>query len=545
MPETSSKIPSAWLLLFFPIIMTVMGLVYLGHISPAFGGGHFYNHDPVYTYLFNGLTLLDGNPPDHIDHPGTPLQVLIALIVFIRWLIVDGGGGDVVSAAINNPEAYIYSVSIVLLAINVLADIYVGKKVFRASGSVVAAMLFQATPLVFRAVAVRGVYFSPEALLIAASLVLLGLLAPIFFAKNNNNNNVSPIAVGIVCGFGLALKLTFLPLLGLLLLLGSKKRIVMGVAFSVIGFLIFTLPAWPKFGEHIDWIMGLIVSSERYGAGEKTGINIDSIPENAAFLLWKYALFYIASIALAVVAVKSFLKNKKITDPEFVIPGVLFLVSIVGTALVLKHFSPRYLLPTSFITFAAITWIFRSSAMAGLEDAFKNRLLSYILGATVFFSIAVLFFNIGVIDKDRDEQKKDMAAIARVLDKYPNALLIGTHICTLPECGISHGLWHTPSMNARLQESLKNFVWHNIWTNKIHVAGSGWYPLDIIGRHIAEGREVLLLSRDYMPLRSYVLEPLVKNEDGNQGQSLYRVLGLSDTDCPELNYGKVKKRDRC
>ena len=516
----------------------VAGLVYLAHISPTFEGGHFYNHDPVYTYLFNALTLLDGNPPDHIDHPGTPLQVLIAIVVFIRWLVVDTGSGDAVNAALNNPEAYIYSVSIVLLTINVLADVYAGKKVFRASGSIVAAMLFQSTPLVFRAVAVRVTYFSPEALLIAASLVLIGILAPVFFAKNNN---VSSIAAGLVCGFGLAVKLTFLPLFGLLLLLGSKKRIVTGAVFSLIGFMVFTLPAWPKFGEHIDWVSGLIVSSERYGAGEKNGINLSLVPENAAFLLWKYALFYIVSVALAVAAVKSFLKNKKITNPDFVIPGVLFLVSLVGTALVLKHFSPRYLLPTSFITFVGIAWLFRSDITAGLGEAFKNRLLSYILGAAMFFSIAVLLFNIDTIDRDRGKQKKDIAAIRLELDKRPDALLIGTHICTLPECGVAHGLWHTPSMNTRLQEKLKNFVWHNIWTNKIYVAGSGWHSLSIVSKQIAEGREVLLLSRDYMPLRSYLLEPLVKNE----GQSLYRVLGLSGIECPEINYGKVKKRDRC
>lgn len=226
---------------------------------------------------------------------------------------------------------------------------------------------------------------------------------------------------------------------------------------------------------------------------------------------------------LAVVSVKSFIKNKKIINPDFIIPGVLFIISLVGTALVLKHFSPRYLLPTSFITFVGVIWIFRSNMMDSLDAAFKNRLLSYILGAAVFFAVAVMFFSIDVIDKDRDEQKKDMAAISLELDKFPNAILIGTHICTLPECGMAHGLWHTPSMNMRLQKILKNFVWHNIWTNKIYVAGSGWKPLSALSNYIAEGRDVLLLSRDYMSLCSYRLEPLVKND----GQSLYRVMGLS------------------
>ncbi|MDH5189542.1 MAG: hypothetical protein OEW37_11385, partial [Rhodospirillaceae bacterium] len=211
----------------FPAVIGVIGMVFLLHILPISGAGFFYNYDPAYTYLLNGLTMLDGNAPDHIDHPGTPLQILVAIVVFIRWLIA-GINPDMVADAIENPEAYIASVSWVLLALNVGAAFYFGKKVYAATGSFVSAMICQSAPVLFLATAVRVVYLSPEALLLFFSMILLGMLAPIFFssdAKNINTAKVSPVAVGLVSGFGIAAKITFLPMLPLLFLLGSRKKI--------------------------------------------------------------------------------------------------------------------------------------------------------------------------------------------------------------------------------------------------------------------------------------------------------------------------------
>ena len=65
---------------------------------------HF-NLDPTYPYLFNSLNLLNKIPPSHIDHPGTPVQLLGALILKITHL---GSSIDQITEKIlRDPEQYI------------------------------------------------------------------------------------------------------------------------------------------------------------------------------------------------------------------------------------------------------------------------------------------------------------------------------------------------------------------------------------------------------------------------------------------------------
>ena len=78
---------------------------------------HF-NLDPTYSYFFNSLNLLNGMAPSHIDHPGTPVQFLGALIIKIASL-----GSDVdqiTDTALRDPEKYIQLISNVIIFLNSL-----------------------------------------------------------------------------------------------------------------------------------------------------------------------------------------------------------------------------------------------------------------------------------------------------------------------------------------------------------------------------------------------------------------------------------------
>ena len=39
------------------------------------------NLDPSYVYFLNSLLILHGQPPAHIDHPGTPVQLIGAAVL--------------------------------------------------------------------------------------------------------------------------------------------------------------------------------------------------------------------------------------------------------------------------------------------------------------------------------------------------------------------------------------------------------------------------------------------------------------------------------
>jgi len=42
--------------------------------------------DPDWSYLANSLLVAEGKTPQHVDHPGTPLQILGAIVYRVNYL---------------------------------------------------------------------------------------------------------------------------------------------------------------------------------------------------------------------------------------------------------------------------------------------------------------------------------------------------------------------------------------------------------------------------------------------------------------------------
>ena len=70
------KTSSSAILLIVPIVLFIIQYSFIQKIYPL-----YLDSDPAYQYLFNGLLILNGHSPYHIDHPGTPVQILIAGVV--------------------------------------------------------------------------------------------------------------------------------------------------------------------------------------------------------------------------------------------------------------------------------------------------------------------------------------------------------------------------------------------------------------------------------------------------------------------------------
>ena len=156
-----------------PAILLLVGSAMALKMFPLYSGGGIYNSDPSYAYLFNGLLLLDWHSPHHKDHPGTPLQILIAVLVYLQWgyykltSVVDP---DVVVAAMAQPERYLLFISRILLVLNVAATVLIGKRVFDATKSYYLAILCQCSLLTYGLFGTKLLYPAPEALVAFLSL---------------------------------------------------------------------------------------------------------------------------------------------------------------------------------------------------------------------------------------------------------------------------------------------------------------------------------------------------------------------------------------
>ena len=160
-----------------------------------------YGYDPAYAYLFNGMGLMRGFAPHHVDHPGTSLQMLTGIVSFSDWLVKRLFGATTLNfeaSVLNDSESYLLTISVVLLILNVVALFYLGLKIARSSGSLAVAMLAQAGYLLFASQLPRFAYVSPEALTIFSAAMVMGLLSPYLFSSDPENRGriVDPILIG-------------------------------------------------------------------------------------------------------------------------------------------------------------------------------------------------------------------------------------------------------------------------------------------------------------------------------------------------------------
>src|SRR5262245_32116876 len=103
--------------------------------------------DPDYIYLLNALGVAEGAVPRHIDHPGTPLQVMGAVLLGGRHLAAGRPFGSLREHVLREPEAFLSlwrGVHGALAALSLAAS---GALVLRVTGRIGPALAFQVLPL--------------------------------------------------------------------------------------------------------------------------------------------------------------------------------------------------------------------------------------------------------------------------------------------------------------------------------------------------------------------------------------------------------------
>lgn len=544
------------LLCLIPVTAIIIGWKFLSQIFPVYAGA-IYDQDPAYVYLYSGLTMLNGHVPQHTDHPGTPLQLLSGLVELSQWLFYRAAGltdQDLTSAVLAHSETYIYALSWVLLVLNACAIYYFGRRVLQTTHSIVSALFVQAAPLVYGVTDPRIAYLSPEALLIFSSLCLLGLLAPIILGTPKNKDDLAPRIspwAGALCGFAVAVKVTFIPMAGLLYLLGSRRELYRSFKYMVLTFVICILPIASRVKTQIEWYHSLATHTGNYGAGDPGIIDVSAIPARMADLLGAFPFLYIVAAMLA--AVLALQAARKVTHRsanssgssmgsgvpmhageniagsgiESRVPFVLLAIIIIQTVLVIKHPGPHYMLPALPLAFAGALWMVRSGNVMMLSSASVRWLQIGLLGLALGLSASAFSSAFDSLHAERLRQDESLAPIQKELGKYPDALVIGTYRCTLPECAISFGQMYSPKLENKLAPILSHFILYNIWDEKhrLVVYGKGGVPLQQVNDYLAAHRDIFLVSPDYPQLAVFKLKEIIKTPT----QSLYRVTGLAES----------------
>ncbi len=542
------------LLAAVPLIFVCVNLVYLSVLFPMYSGPPGYDQDPSYLYLFNGLLILDGQGPWQVDHPGTPLQLLCAVgILLARGLFTLTGTHQnlgLIDSVLADTEPYLYVMSCLVLALNAGALYFLGFRVLKASKSVLLAGFCQCSSLAFAMLSPRAAYVAPETLLIFATYCLLGLLAPLIFNRDSAESvdgEYSKKWVGLVCGLGLAVKVTFFPILGLVLLIKSPRKIMVVAGYALASLIVLLLPTYRNFPRFIDWVWNVASHSGIHGSGHGVIVDTSQLVHNLRSLLtWfpaLYAVMFVLAGFLVFVLIRALVRGSHNESRSQVfkhvplrLPVVILLVVGLQTLLVLKHPGAHYMVPVLPLAFIGLAWLFFQLDGAVCETGgLKTWGLSATQCKAILIGIGLMFCAYGLlptfkqIDRMRIQrvaQQRALNVINAEIDQYPDALVICAFRCTMPKYATALGLLYAPGLSTRpiIRTLLANFYEYNFLAKQLITPGYDTMDVSDIPAELSKNRKVFLVTpKNYPDLDVFKLKLVTASPP----LSLYEVTGVS------------------
>ncbi|MGE5504415.1 MAG: hypothetical protein ACM31L_08320 [Actinomycetota bacterium] len=309
-----------------------------------------FNIDPDYYYLFNALRLIEMQRIIDIGHPGTPMHVLVALVV--RLMHPGLSPAAVVEAVIADPERPLVMVTTVLYPMIGLGLWWMGRAVLGATGRIAPALLAQSAPFLSMIVPKYALHPKPEALLvIAACWVVVAALSAATAPRLEDRHAKW---LGVAVGFGIACKLQFAAM-GLvpLFLLDRRRLLVILPMATVAGFVFFVAPALPSWDLFLDWWGKVLTHSGAYGSGDATVVEGAALKNRLAGLFGAKPLTT-AVMGLSMLGLAGYfrLRRRGLIEPQpmaRLLAGMVLaqLATILITA---KQPAAHYLLPALMLT---------------------------------------------------------------------------------------------------------------------------------------------------------------------------------------------------
>lgn len=355
--------------------------------GPFFACAH---SDPNYFYFNNALNVATGQPANHVDNPGSTAQIIGGII--IRVITFFKGVDDIEKEVLLHPEYYLSAMNKALVFLNALALFVLGFFTLRWTSSVGYALLLQCAPFVSWQTFRVFVKVSPEPVLFLASIFLTMLLLRMVM-KNDLKERVKLYTAlfALIISFGLAGKLTFIPmaLVPLLLLPGWRSKAVFLLA-TVALFHVFIIPAYAHYDYFIKWTKDLFLHSGHYGEGTRDIVNFGTFFQHLFQLLFLHHVFYLViAIAICVLAYhKVNARWKSIFQNELHLK-VLFAVTVammVQTLLVAKHYNPHYMVPYFALAPLLILLLLEITQKVNLAFPARWKIIAINVAALFFFA---------------------------------------------------------------------------------------------------------------------------------------------------------------
>ncbi len=408
------------------------------------------------------LAQFDGLGVGHIDHPGTPVQTVGAFVIKILYTI-NGEKNDIVTDVLSRPEYYLGSINFVFILMTGLSLFILGLASFKKLKNIYCAVLLQFTPFYPSTVYNHYSDVSSESLFIFAILLFIAVMICMSGSKDISGKTALwyAIAFGIICGFGLACKIIFFPLMIIpVILIKRFSYNAVFLAVSVISFLIFVFPALtPENAQkYADWILGIATHSGKYGTGQESVIETTTFTSNLINNITEDISFNIAYLSVAIIFLLGFFRRyaKVIRENKYhnLLTGI-FISMTVQIVIVIKQYDPRYMIPAYLLS---VTGLLTAGVIAKeiFPVNFRKRWIIYLSVIIILFSgfhFAELLKEYSIYSHKRAETEK-LNDFLNERDKQQ--LLIKSNIMNNKEYCLYFGTNWSGTPRDRYRSLLKN-----------------------------------------------------------------------------------------
>ncbi|MDE2166145.1 MAG: hypothetical protein KGJ66_07390 [Alphaproteobacteria bacterium] len=375
-------------LLVLPLLFLAAELVLRAHGLPYW---LWFNLDPSYLYLIGGLNLLQHAPPAAFQHPGVPVQLVVAAVAWFTPA----------ADRLKDAEPILARASDVMLALDALALWFMGWRIWRRSDEALTPALFaQLAPFITMLTLKHGIEVEPEPLLLGA----VALLVTALVEEGILPRATSLFGVAFAVALGAACKITFAPLgLAPLIVIRGGGRRVAYVVLTAVLFALWMIPEIPNLAPMAAWFIALAKGSGAYGRGPQTVVAWASYPHEFAKLFFARPLF-LGAFALGLLAL---VVGRRGT------PGARLLLALLASqlvqiVLVAKHASGHYILPALELAgpVLGLVWLL---LVAGRVSPRAGRRLGAVAVVAIVAAQAVAFAKL-------DAETRSRAAGARSID---------------------------------------------------------------------------------------------------------------------------------
>jgi hypothetical protein len=448
------------------------------------------NLDPDYAYLLNGLSILHGHGPRHVDHPGTPVQILVALLIKGTHLV--SGSGPVADDVIQRPEHYLLAANGLLLLAFAGALVIAGLAALRATGSLLAGVAMQLLPGLSPLVALHVLCVKPEPFLATLTTLLAALVLHTLDPDRAKGRVPEAAWFGVLVGLAVAAKITAAPLavVPLVLLRGLRPRALFaGVALLTSA--LATLPAWPALRGFREFITGIATHSGQYGTGPPSVFDLQEYLHGLRLLVQENAGALPAAVALlglaAVAALSWRARRGGVAQVAAARDALLAAVAVqlASYLLVARHAASHYVLPAVVMAGLTAALVIHAVGVLVPPGSWPRRIV--LVAAGLLLAGAALRFGRGLeeagasLRAQRDDQLKVVGTLA---ERFPGARVVHHYRSSSPAYALHFGDMYTDAKWSRqVHDHYPLHHYYNLWNNRLEVyvpqpAGSKAKPLD-------------------------------------------------------------------